>query len=165
MRASRSAAIYKHNVCICTYTDLCDWSLICTHLCFWHLCFFSIQNITDRNALPVLSNATKLLLKTIDGRASESGVLPMTRAEEQKTAAASALAGGELLWGLLRGSVSVTAALTAWKNEGGKKEIKSDPHNQIRMSLFFISWIFILTVFSGGKRTQISWCPSSICSS
>lgn len=35
-----------------------------------------------------------LLLKTIDGRASESGVLPMMRAEEQKTAAASALAGG-----------------------------------------------------------------------
>lgn len=56
----------------------------------------------------------------------------MMRAEEQQTAAASALAGGGLLWGPLRGSVSVTGALTAWKNEGEKKisRIKSPQSHQ-----------------------------------
>lgn len=68
--------------------------------------------------------------KAIDRRASESSVLPMMRAEAQQTAAASVLAGGGLLWGSLRGSVSVTAALTARKNEGEKKKIKSPQSHQ-----------------------------------
>lgn len=92
-----------------------------------------------------------LLLKTTDGITSESGVLLRMRAEEQKTAAASALAGGGLLWVPLRGSVSVTASLTAWKNEGRKKKkIKSNPHNQIRISLFCLFVSFVST-FSVGK--------------
>lgn len=129
------------------------------------LAVFLIQDITNRNASPVLNNARKLLLKTIDGRASESDVLPMTRAEKQKTAAASVLAGGGLLW-------VYCEALWAWQPlwQHGKMKGKKNKSNQIstirsEYPFFVYSVSFVSTVLSGGKWKQLSWCPSGICSS
>lgn len=93
-----------------------------------------------------------LLLKTIDGRASESGVLPMMRAEEQKTAAASALAGG----GAAVGSAarlcerdSRSDSMEKWRRKKKSNQIKSTQSDQDIPFLFILC--FVSTVLSGEK--------------